>query len=506
MGFFNIFLSEKIFYNNGLGFDGKIYGALAQNFYPYVSLHKIPIYYIGRLFPSFIVNTALRAFGLSLTVPNIIRGFEYYNFVLLLLCTIIFILISKELKFSRNAIWIAFLGLFFNFAIAKFVFYYPVLTDMTAYTLSFLLFYSFLKNKPLIILLLTFIGAFTWPTSIYIGLLLYIFPYKSIKYEPLLHKTKFEQNLTHRNFDIGKIFHLPRKIIERASQKININQKINRKLAFIIPLSFSAFILTLLIYMHFILDYTPNLNFKKPIERLIILSILMTISYIFISLKSILNNKCLYRIQLFLEQINYKRIIISLLFFIFIKLIINYLGIPNEEWGVNHDTFILRLLYKSTSKPLIFLISHIVYYGPITILILLFWQSIIKHIWDYGYGIFILFFAMIILSITSESRQLINFYPFFIFVLVKPLGKLKYNLVHWVILFSFSFLYSKIWYPINQRGETGEYLPLGQNYFMNFGPWMSDKMYYIQGTVVLLTGILFYYIFKKSKADELDRI
>jgi hypothetical protein len=63
----------------------------------------------------------------------------------------------------------------FSYAIMKLNFYYPVLTDTTAFSLGFLTVWGYINKKNLLVFMCALVGAFTWPTIIYTVPLLQIF-------------------------------------------------------------------------------------------------------------------------------------------------------------------------------------------------------------------------------------------------------------------------------------------------------------------------------------------
>ena len=74
---------------------------------------------------------------------------------------------------------------------------------------------------------------------------------------------------------------------------------------------------------------------------------------------------------------------------------------------------------------------------------------------------------------------------------------------------NFGFAFSKIWLSINpipeESGNLWEY-PM-QKYFMNLGPWISNKAYAIHGILVLVLFIILlfrYYRIKKSNKPILE--
>jgi len=202
-GFYNVFWAEKIQWSNGLGADGLQYGAMVKYLAKGVSrissetmqgaTHegdtrspdnagktsgsalqkiwgiasgKLESYYLQRILPSTVVYAGLSLFGLPPDDSHIIRGFEVLNSALLLVAAFLWILISRELNLSARGEWLGFAGLFLNFFNLKFNIYYPVLTDVAAFTLGISMFYFFLKRKSLPLLSVGIIGFFTWPTAL----------------------------------------------------------------------------------------------------------------------------------------------------------------------------------------------------------------------------------------------------------------------------------------------------------------------------------------------------
>jgi len=59
----------------------------------------------------------------------------------------VFTLICRELRFSRTAEWLGFIGLFINFMVLKRFIYYSVSTDPFAFLCGLLLVYFYLKRS-----------------------------------------------------------------------------------------------------------------------------------------------------------------------------------------------------------------------------------------------------------------------------------------------------------------------------------------------------------------------
>lgn len=127
------------------------------------------------------------------------------------------------------------------------------------------------------------------------------------------------------------------------------------------------------------------------------------------------------------------------------------------------------------------------------------WKPICRLIHQHGMGLTVVMIVGVVLSINPESRRLINLLPFFVAFTVKAVESLRWNASRYWLMAGLSLLFSKIWLPINTRPLEGSPLdfPL-QRYFMNHGPWMSNQMYLIQGSIVLLTAVVFYSLFFRT--------
>jgi hypothetical protein len=159
-----VFFAEKIQVGGGLGWDGMHYGDIAANFEERITHQQLSDYRIQRIVPSGIIYGVFRLFEIPLSVPNIIRGFEFLNVLLFAISAWFWGLIADELKISTKGKWLGFTALFINFGLLKLYTYYPVLTDTMAFTLGTLMLFAYLKDRPFELLILAFIGAFTWPT------------------------------------------------------------------------------------------------------------------------------------------------------------------------------------------------------------------------------------------------------------------------------------------------------------------------------------------------------
>lgn len=178
------------------------------------------------------------------------------------------------------------------------------------------------------------------------------------------------------------------------------------------------------------------------------------------------------------------------------------------QWG-NTRSFIMYTLLSALTEPLIFLLSHVVYFGPVILLLLIYWRPFRERLREFGLGLRALVILNLLLSSNPRSRYQINVVTIFIVLLVKLLDRSvlrAQSLALWVLL---SLLYSKVWYTMNTAPQVDDgkmdvllNFPL-QHIFMNVGPWMSRGMFFVQGGVVALTSVFVYLLLRRGREREL---
>jgi hypothetical protein len=153
----------------------------------------------------------------------------------------------------------------------------------------------------------------------------------------------------------------------------------------------------------------------------------------------------------------------------------------------------------AATYPLVFLVLHTVYYGPVFLLTILFWSDIRRAAGTLGLGLYALLLLYAGLGINSESRQMINVWSVLVTVLCVALERYSFPKRNYWLLFGLELVASRVWYRINTAPFYGSILEFPyQRYFMTQGPWVSEAMYFAQGATVTAGLILCYVLFRRS--------
>ncbi|MEO8400826.1 MAG: hypothetical protein ABI597_03380 [Gammaproteobacteria bacterium] len=453
-----IFLGEHILVADGLGWDGAIYGHITQLLPDLLFSHQLDQYSLQRILPLGVVYSFAKLFHTSLEVAKMPMAFSIYNTGLLVLAVFIWHNLAKKLNWNSQVRLISFAGLFLNYAILKMNPYYPILTDTSGFVCGLAMFYFFLTEKNYGVLLTAILGAFVFPTLLYIGLVLFIFPRQ--KNQTYFHADKIATSLA----------------LLLAVTVVSICLFVHLKLH---QQALGGYYATPVLYISAISLFAYVILAARPLS-----------SYY----SSFFSN---------LKHIQIQRVFFALIIAVCLKKCIAFFS-SGKTGMLSFSLFAENITSQSLAYPLVFLVSHILYYGPIVCLLIYFWNDVVKYLTANGFGLFLVCSLYLLLSIGSESRQLINFLPIAVIVLAEVLNckSLSWKFTHLFILLS--LMVSRAWLPLNH----GTWLSLLSNppeitlafpmqwYFMSQGPWMSHAMYLVN---FILVTLLLYFIYRMTK-------
>jgi hypothetical protein len=489
IGVANIVWAEKLEINQGFGWDGMTYAAWAKDFHRTVLVERVPNYYIKRILPSALVHYGSRL----VTAPflpeakrdailnenrNVVLRFDLYNLLLLLVAVWTWGLIADQLKIQDRGKWFGFCFLFLNYAVLKNNFYHSVLTDTSAFALGLLMFYFFLTRKPVGLWITIFLGGFTWPSIPYMGALLFVFPYQEAP--------------------AGEL----RPPVTPSSRKWPL------------LLTLAGCGLALMMFGYLKLNLAQLLHDMSRMLRVDLpffyISMAAVVAFLFVGLKPALSDTRLFTPRSILGAIRWSRVGIIVLTFSLFQVLYHRLANGQEltgGWG-SQWKLMEYIFLSALTEPFIFLVAHTLYYGPVVLLLVFYWKPFCQSIQEYGIGLRLFVILNFFLSIAPQSRYQINAIAVFVILLVRLLDRSfleKQSFGFWILL---SLLYSKVWYTFNTApqlddGTIGILLrfPL-QHYFTNSGPWMAPQMYLIQGSCVLVTAILLYFVVIRRTAGD----
>jgi hypothetical protein len=469
---FGFFWGERCQMFGKLG-DEVLYYLLAKDFTAVISAYGLSDYHIQRVLPSLVVYYLGKIFQIDPSVENVVTLFGIVHVVLMVVAGWVWCLVAKELNLSSKGRWLGVAALFLNFPILKYIPYIQVTTDFYAYAAGLLLVYFYLRQSLLGMVLVTLAGIFFWPTVIYAGIFLILFP-------------------------------RDKRVFSSSSPA---------------PVFFPAMIAAVSVLLVFwtlpgILNDLAAKNFQpyrffssgatKPFMPLIYLSAVISMAWFFTVVYSFTNNRKFFDWRYVFSQFHWQRIVTAGSIFFASHWIIQSLA-RTKNYYPAHE-FLKGIIVLSVIQPATFFVCHVLYFGPVLIFLFFLWKPFCRVVQEHGVGLVLCLLMTGLLSLHNESRLLMNFYPIAVPFLVKCLDELPWSWSEVAFIFILSFLFSKIWLPIHSP-DWNSLFPgqLEQLYYMNFGPWMSHMMYAVQGMVVLFTVFAIWIRFHQALINQQNR-
>lgn len=482
------FFSEKILVHEGLGFDGGYYGEFTKNFKTYISTHGINSYHFQRIAIPFLIYNTFSILNIALTNPNIILAFSIINICFIILGVFYYFRISRILNLSRNTEIIGFCSLFFCFPVLKLCPYYPVLMDIPAYGLTIVLMYHYIQQRVVYFFILILVGSFIYPTFIILSVLLF---FKS----PTGNSKSSNSTL---NLDTKQSPLLDRGDLPRFL------------FCFTLPIAL-CIMYVVLFWRNDYKMITDELKNNFTVTAIIWSSFFICLVYLtYLSYFP----KSFFSIREIFKSINPLAIVLTILVIIITKIIIEVYA-SKEKSPLTLNSYLYNIIFQGVKNPVNFIVAHVFYYGTSILLAFFMLKKLKQEIMNFGFGMILFFNLAAFFSVGNESRQLINYYPIFIIILLIVLDKYYKISTAFILIFgAINLGLSHFWFKINKGVDAstdyGDYFSLfefpKQRYFMFQGPWVSDFMYKVHLGIFILLLLILFVIFKKTKFITLKNV
>jgi hypothetical protein len=154
---------------------------------------------------------------------------------------------------------------------------------------------------------------------------------------------------------------------------------------------------------------------------------------------------------------------------------------------------------------------HVFYLGLLMAISLVFAKKIFIESLKLGIGWLVVVILFYLFAIQNESRILLNLIIFIAIPVLQWINKSGgINKIKLIIFLAISLLVSRFFLKLNHTPDMwklmenpNEFLKFPvQRYFMNFGPWVSYDMYYLEAGIFILLIIVSLYLFKSATLSK----
>lgn len=461
---YGTFLGDRIPIRDGRGWDGDVYVEAAASLSAGWETVKENPYLFQRLAPSVAINAALNLTGAPRDDATVIGAFAVLNLALLLLVLALWLKLAERLKLSAASRWLGFVGLFVNVQCFKVAFYYPALTDIPALALGMALVYFYLTERTWAVAATTLIGAFTWPVTGHMGALLVLFPFRRAE-------------------------------ASHASGGTRPPSKPARVVAGLAALGVTAMLANLF--------YGQNIRTAgwgpvvPAVESVYPLSLLVTAAYVFLVVATLVPEPTVANIAAVLRSLRPQHVLLAIALVMAPRVAI-WAFVTGEEW-VTVTNFIPYTFFLSTTRPAIFLVGHLIFFGPVFLLLPWVWRQARELAWSWGAGMQLFLIVGLMVAACPDSRMSTLVVPAMVVLTVVASQRAERATVGTVAwLGALALVMSRIWLPFNlpARGPGTEPLAPGwdmSRYYETQGSYMTEPHYLaglaLAGVVLFLLGL-----------------
>lgn len=476
LGVLNFFWGEKVPAGGGLGWDGVVYADMVRNINIIISEGHLSSYHAQRILPAVIVRSMLLFFEAPMSDANIIRGFELYNLVLLVMACLVWKRMADNFSLSLSGRWVGFSGIFINYACSKQAFYYPVLTDVTALFIAMLLLLFYVEKKPIALFIVTVTGAFAWPVVSVCGALLLLF----------------------LRTDIPKKIILPTSAQFPRTLKIVFSASIIGYVVLAQVMPVPEYACNSLPKM--LANVSPSSTNSCALDKLLIeierlLTALPLLVIMFSALKMLMRPSEFFRAAFVCLQRREWLLVMLAIAAVFAPFaIVKIISSPSLLNPNSLSVMIKGIILPSEGKFLLPIVSLAVFWGAVVLLLLLRWKSFCVEARKLGLG-FVAIVAMALpLGMVGEPRFITIAWPFLVLGLVLTLEGTKISASFKYALITLTVMLAQFWMKLN----LAPWLPPDyegllefpkQVYFMHYGLWMNWWSYSFQ-FIVLILGVM----------------
>jgi len=439
-------LSERIFQGDGLGFDGVYYGDIITR-YEAIASGELPLnpHLYLRSLPAMAARQLMLLLGFPLDKVHVVLFFQMWNVGMLGLAALAWGRTCDAAGLSSRGKWLGFCGLFVNYAILKYAFYYPVLLDTTALALSLTLAWLYAVRRQGWILIAAMLSMFISPPVGLEGFLLFLFPRPRKQTAPV---------------PVSPV--LPVLLAALAS---------GAALSLFLPFA--------------PLGIAPDMaRFQTPAK-------LLVVAYIFAAVLFLSRDGRFLRFPGWIENRAMAVRLAALVLAAGGVLLVPALfpRLPSPDWPALFRNYVVTVLYNAAARPGEFLVAHTLYFGPVVLLGVCLFPRLCTAARPLGNGMVLVLAFGLLQFVNPLSRQMIGAMPFFVLALCLALD--PFRLPGW-FLWAFaaaSLAVSKVWMHINAGADPArsilEQPNVWQRYVSSTGNWMHTQDYLLQGAMVL---------------------
>jgi hypothetical protein len=236
----------------------------------------------------------------------------------------------------------------------------------------------------------------------------------------------------------------------------------------------------------------PMFGFLEPIRPAVRLSVAVVLAYVFFGCRSLLDNGALFNVRRWMSWSQFGTLVALAAMIVLIKTA--QAALTDRPGYMAFSVYMMVIGIGSVAKPAVFLVAHVVYFGPWLLLTAMLWKPVCAQIHEYGLGVTLAVLIGVMHGLDSESRHAIYLIPMLVPFFVMATESLAWTRGTYIAIAAMSSFASEVWLTIKGTFVDNAFLYPDQLYWMHHGPFISTETYvaHLAGAVVL--GALLYIV------------
>lgn len=456
------FLSPKIPYNDGFGWDGVRYARWVRSLPEDLASGNIDAYHIKRVLPSFLVSLPARLLGLTITRDYIVYGFCVANAICSYLADLFWLRTCVALRVSGSRALLGLVLLVATYPVTKQSSYNGVLTDLFALAAAAAMLDCWIRDRRLGLAAAVLVSMFCWPSTPVLGSLLLLFPRGS-------------------RFSLG-----------RWSRLATWGP-------WVAGIAFAGACLAGGVA---VIALNKDGGFVPMSRAFLPISILIAVAYVFLVTRLILGSISGGVGAPRLVGFSGRRLI-SWVLLIPCVIVVQRLVAPS---AFDESLTTGYIVLGSINRPGLFLVGDFSYYGTLAVLCTLFLPALVRVAANLGFGVLGAVAFALALNLYPESRMTLNMAPLVVLPLVLALPRDRFTGAQWAFVGVWQFATMKVWLPI--VATAADFEGLHQRYpaqylFASDGAFMANDAYVVQGILALVAVAVAGVIFRQPSSPNI---
>ena len=216
-------------------------------------------------------------------------------------------------------------------------------------------------------------------------------------------------------------------------------------------------------------------GFLEPIRPVVRLSVVIVLAYMFFGCRSLLDTQALFEVRRWVSWSQLRTLVALAAMIVLVKTA--QAALTDRPGYMAFNVYMMVIGVGAVAKPGVYLVAHIVYFGPWVIVAAMVWKPLCRLLHQHGLGLTLAVVVGFVHGLDSESRHAIYLVPLLVPFFVKATESLGWKTGTYAIVSALCAFGSEAWLNMKGTFVDNAFQYPDQLYWMHHGPFMSTETY-----------------------------